>query len=116
MKKSNLIYLDHIFVSLKKSCDYIEGYSFEMFIEDEEKQDAIIRKLEVAGEATKNLSAELKNKNSHIPWREIAGMRDKLIHGYFDVDIDVVWNTVTNEIPSLLSKIEEIIQALEKDG
>lgn len=67
MKKSNLIYLDHILINLKKLCGYIHGFSYEMFFEDEEKQDAVIRKLEVAGEATKNLSADLKNKYSTYP-------------------------------------------------
>jgi len=114
MKKDNLVYLDHILNSLRKAADYINGVSYADTLKDEEKQDAIIRKIEVAREATKGLSAELRERYDRIPWRAIAGMRDKLIHHYFDVDLDVVWDTVTREIPELIPEIEAIVQELEK--
>lgn len=72
-------------------------------------QDAVIRKLQVIGEATKKISKEFRIKNPNVPWREIAGMRDKLIHDYFDIDMGVVWNTVKNEIPELQKVISELI-------
>lgn len=91
----------------------MDGVSYEQFQTDEENQDAIIRKIEVAGEATKRLSSEFRKKYDHLPWRAIAGMRDKLIHDYFDIDLETVWETATNDIPRLLSEIEWIVDEME---
>ena len=77
-------------------------------------QDAVIREIEIIGEATKNLSMGFRNKHSNIPWRQIAGMRDKLIHGYFGVDVDAVWDTVMKDIPSLKEKLQKIIKEGKK--
>ncbi|MCC7319144.1 MAG: DUF86 domain-containing protein [Bacteroidales bacterium] len=113
MKKDDRIYLDHILDSFVKVGQYLEDVSYEAFQEDEEKQDAIIRKIEVAGEATKCLSIEFREKYFQVPWRAIAGMRDKLIHDYFDVDLDTVWETATKDIPGLILEIESIIEELK---
>lgn len=109
MMKDDKIYLDHIQYSLSKISDYLYGISYSEFLESEMAQDAVIRKLQVIGEATKKISMELRIKTPNIPWKEIAGMRDKLIHDYFDVDMEVVWNTVKNEIPELQKVIGELI-------
>ncbi len=83
MKKSDLIYLDHILQSLSKVVAYTEGTSCDAFLADEEKQDAVIRKIEVCGEATKRISLQIRQRFSHLPWRAMAGMRDKLIQRLF---------------------------------
>ena len=77
-------------------------------------QDGVIRQIEIIGEATKKLSDESREKYPHIPWKDIAGMRNKLIHGYFGVDLGAVWDTVEDGIPLLKSEIERIIEMEEK--
>jgi uncharacterized protein with HEPN domain len=113
MKKDDRIYLDHILDSFAKVGQYLEDVGYEDFQGDEEKQDAVIRKIEVAGEATKRLSVEFREKYSQVPWRAIAGMRDKLIHDYFDIDLDTVWETATKDIPDLILEIESIIERMK---
>jgi len=93
---------------------YVKGLKYEDFIDNNEKQDTVIRNLEIIGEAVKHLSQKLKEKYRTIKWRRIARMRDRLIHDYFGVDIDVVWLTVTKEVPILKQKIEGILKDLDK--
>jgi len=71
---------------------------------------AFVRSLEVIGEATKNVSAELRQKYSHIDWRAMAGMRDRLIHHYFGIDYEIVWDVVTSKVPLVHREIQQIIQ------
>lgn len=88
----------------------MEGVTKEEFFENKEKQYAVLRALEIIGEATKNLSRELKAKNRGIQWRDIAGMRDKLIHGYFGVNLDLVWETIKKNLPDLKKQILKMLE------
>jgi uncharacterized protein with HEPN domain len=81
----------------------------EQFAVDEKTIYAVIRALEIVGEATKQLPAELKARYPHRPWREMAGMSDKLIHGYFGVNLEVVWEMATLEAPSLEAEIRSVL-------
>lgn len=92
---------------------YTAGMTYEAFLADEKTQDAVIRNLEVVGEATKKLSATLRAKYPDIPWKSMAGVRDRLIHHYFGVNLDIVWAIVTVELPKVALRLEKI---LEQEG
>ena len=103
-------YLQDIFESLGKGEEFIQGLEFEEFKKDEKTIFATIRALEVIGEATKRIPNSLKNRYPDVPWQEMAGIRDKLIHDYFGVNIEVVWNTMKQDLPSLRLQIKRIIE------
>ncbi len=90
---------------------YVENLSYEEFLNDIKTQDAVVRNLEIIGEAIKNISEELKKKYPKIPWKDLAGVRDKLIHHYFGVNLDIVWNIVKEELPGIILQLEEILKA-----
>ncbi|MCK9421501.1 MAG: DUF86 domain-containing protein [Bacteroidales bacterium] len=107
--KDDTIYLEHIENSLKRIVHYVSNVSKEAFLEDIQKQDACIRQIEIMGEATKRISDAFKEKYPEIPWKDMAGMRDKLIHDYLDVDLNIVFQTVAIDVPMLLPRIEKIL-------
>lgn len=83
--------------------------SYEQFAINEEKQDAVLRRITIIGEATKRLSSEFREVNSHISWREIAGMRDVVVHNYDQLKVQVVWDVVQNDLPTLLTQLQCIL-------
>jgi len=80
----------------------------EDFLKDMKTQDAVIRNIEIIGEATKKLSDDIRSKYPEIPWKGLAGMRDRLIHQYFGVNLDIVWNVAKEELPEILSQIKKM--------
>ncbi len=108
MKKNDLVYVDHILNSLGKIKRYISGLSKDEFLKDTKTQDAVIRKFEIVGEATKRISPDFKKKHDGIPWKDMAGMRDVLIHDYIDVDIWIVWKTVNEDLKQLENELMKI--------
>jgi uncharacterized protein with HEPN domain len=108
MIKDDLAYIDHILDCIRKINEFSNGLSMKEFKINELVQDAIIRNIEIIGEASKKISQNTKKTYYKIPWKEIAGMRDKLIHDYLGVDVSVVWKTIKEDIPTLEKLIREI--------
>jgi len=109
LKKEDTIYLQHILDAISRMEEYVHELSYEGFLENRLVQDGVIRQIEIIGEAAKRLSPKMRNQVSDIPWKDIAGMRDKLIHDYMGVDIDAVWDTVSKDIPELKNKLKNLI-------
>ena len=105
-------YLQHILEAISDIEEFIENISKEEFHRDKEKQYAVLRALEIIEEATKNLSKDLRAKYPEIPWKDIAGMRDKLIHEYFGVKLELVWETVKDKLPKLKKQISKILDEI----
>lgn len=103
-----LDYIDDMLDAAAKIQSFLLGYEFDKFSKDEKTQFAVIRALEIIGEASKKVPENIKIFYPGIPWREIAGMRDILVHDYFSVDIDVVWKTAVEDIPSVLTSLKQI--------
>ena len=110
MKKDIVVYLKHIIDAITWIEEYTKIISRENFMKNHLVQDGVIRQIEIIGKATKRLSDELKAKYTDIPWKDMAGMRDKLAHDYLGVDIDAVWDTVVEDIPLLKDKLIKLIE------
>ena len=110
MREKYLIYLKdikHSIISIEK---FIEDINFEQFKSDDKTSSAVIRKFEIIGEATKKIPENIKEKFPQIPWKDIAGMRDKLIHAYSEVDLKLVWKTIQKRLPELKTLIEKMLE------
>lgn len=112
MKKTPAIFLEHIIESINLLEAYIKHSSKKDFYAAGQIQDAVLRRLEIIGEAVKNLPADFRNEYPDVAWQKIAGMRDFLIHEYFGVDIELVWNTLKKDLPVLKKQISEIIKKI----
>ena len=106
--KDDRIYLQHIHDAISRIVSYTTG-GRDAFLASPQAQDAVIRNLEIIGEAVKHLSAELRQRHPDIPWKRIAGMRDEMIHEYFGVDLTIVWNVVEQHIPPLRQMVDSLL-------
>lgn len=104
MKNYDIFFKD-ILSAIQAIESFTKDISIDQFMEDDKTSSAVIRKLEIIGEAVKNIPDDIKKKNTEIPWKEMAGMRDKLIHVYFGVDYNLVWQTIKNRFPNIKKQL-----------
>lgn len=111
--KGDFAYLNHIVDAIENINHFVGDLDQQNFLHNDLVQSAVIRQLEIIGEAVKNLSPKIKNKNPATPWKDIAGLRDKLIHVYFGVDLDLVWEIIQKDLPALKRQIRQILRTLK---
>jgi len=107
-------YLIDILDSINDIENFIRGMNFEEFKRDKKTIYAVVRSIEVIGEATKKIPRALKDKHRVVPWKKMAGMRDRLIHEYFGIDVEILWKTVREDIPPLKQSIQNILESLKE--
>lgn len=110
-KRRDYDYLQDIQEAIQRIVIYTEGITLAQFLQDIKTQDAVVRNLEVIGEATKHLSSHLRNTYPNIPWKALAGVRDKMIHHYFGINYEIVWTIAKQELPILLPRIEDLLHS-----
>ena len=114
MKRDYKLFIKDIISAMKSIEEFIEGLSLDEVREDDKTSSAVIRKFEIIGEATKHVPEDLKEKYPDIPWKRMAGMRDRLIHAYFGVDYRLVWEAIKIDIPELKPRLQQVLAELEK--
>ena len=108
--RDHTLYLKDILAAIESIEDFIAGMDLDTFQTDDKTTSAVMRKLEIIGEAVKQIPDEMRQKHSQVPWKEMAGMRDKLIHFYFGVDYHLVWRAITERLPQVKQEIEKVLQ------
>ena len=112
MKRNYRFYVSDILQAMESIDEFIGERNFDEFVSNDEKASAVIRKLEIIGEATKNVPDFIKKKNKDVPWKDMADMRDKLIHVYFGVDHEIVWEVIKKRLPEIKPLIEQILEEI----
>ncbi len=113
MSRDYRLYLDDMRMAAEKVLRYTEGVDLAHFVDDDKTYDAVVRNLEVIGEAAKHVPAEVQVRYPEVTWRSIAGLRDIVAHEYFGIDEDILWDIVVNQVPQLLGQVKRI---LEEEG
>lgn len=109
-KRKPDVYLQDIFESIVQIEEYLDGINEEEFYQNSEKQDAVLRRLEIIGEAVKRIPNNIRDDYEDVPWRKVAGMRDIIIHEYFGVTLSMIWVVTQRDLPDLKSRIKKIIK------
>jgi len=118
VKKENRayrMYLEDMILAMERIAEYIHGYSFITFRQDNKTVDAVIRNFEVIGEASKNLPKEFKDDYPEIPWSEMYLLRNKVSHEYFGIDYEIIWDVASNYLPENKRQLEVILEKGKKD-
>lgn len=109
MPRDDSAYLLDMLLSARDALSFTEGMSFDDFVLDRRTQLSVLKSVEIVGEAAAQVSEEVRQANPDIPWREIVGMRNRLVHGYLDIDFPLVWDTVRQDIPDLIDRLEPLV-------
>ncbi|MEK6858012.1 MAG: DUF86 domain-containing protein [Nanoarchaeota archaeon] len=109
MKKDDSVFLEHILDSIEKIEEFTRNVSKSDFLNNVQLQDAVVRRIEILGEAAKNISQIIVEKHPEVEWKKMIGTRDKLVHGYFGVDLEITWLVVKDDLPELKKKIKNIL-------
>ncbi len=113
MQSKDRIRVQHILDEANEACKYAKGISFDEFVEDGKTARAVIRSVEVIGEAASKISIEFRKEHPAVPWQKIIGMRNRLIHVYFDIDYNIIWQTVKENLPPLIEQLHSILKNKE---
>jgi uncharacterized protein with HEPN domain len=108
-KRRDKEYLSDIIEAIERIAQYAEGLAYSDFIQDKKTQDAVVRNLEVIGEAAKGITGALKKRYPEIPWSDMAKLRDRLAHHYFGINYEIVWNIVSKELPSVHDQLASVL-------
>jgi uncharacterized protein with HEPN domain len=109
-ERDPILYLEDIVLSMQRVQEYISGLDFQHFKLDYKTVDAVVRNFEIIGEASKNLSETIKSRYSHVPWKEMYRLRNRISHEYFGIDYEIIWNIVTKHLPGNFKDISEILE------
>jgi len=112
--RDDLIYIRHALDAAEKIHAFTKGKTRGVLDADEKLALALVRLLEIIGEAAKCVSPEFGSRNQDIPWKKMIGMRNRLIHGYFDINYDIIWDTVINDIPGLVNLLKKVLSVSDK--
>jgi uncharacterized protein with HEPN domain len=110
MHRTVLHFLDDIKDAIDKIQTYTAGTSYEKFLADQKTKDAVVRNFEIIGEAVKNLPEEFKSRHPSVAWKQVAGLRDVMAHGYYRVDYEVLWGVITDILPGFKTEIAKILR------
>jgi len=113
MKRDYKLYIEDMLDSLLKIEEFVGDMNYEEFVKDDKTSSAVVRKLEIIGEASKNIPKEIRMQYEEFPWSDIAKMRDKIAHFYFGVDYEIVWKVLKERLPILKKQIEKILKEFE---
>jgi uncharacterized protein with HEPN domain len=112
MSRDLRLYLTDILIAGEKVLRYTQGMNFENFVADDRTFDAVIRNLQIIGEAVKNIPDDVRELNPEMEWRKIAGLRDILAHAYFQIEDEIIWDVVQNKIPALLGVVSQLLEGM----
>jgi uncharacterized protein with HEPN domain len=115
-KRSAQLLLADIVSAINKIEHYTSGFTREQFLEDERTSDAVVRNLEIIGEATRQLPDEYKQQHSSIPWTQMAGLRNRIVHAYFGIDLDIIWSIIQDDLIRLREQAQTLLDEMNQIG